>query len=727
MDITTQRLGLFRSGYAPIPTIGKIPPFQGWQENLNSNADEIRLWGKTFHHAQNTGILTASTPALDIDIRNPEAAEAVEILVREQLGDREGSFLVRFGAAPKRAILFQTDKPFRKIQASLTAPDGSTDQKIEFLGDGQQIVAFGIHPTTNKPYRWHPYRPGAGDTEQEGVPRDALPYIDEQEARALLNAAVELLVNEYGYTIRAKTNGASNGHATEDAFPREWDENIKNIGTGRELHDSITSLAMKMVKSGMSDGAAVNFIRGLMRASTAPRDERWQDRYNDIPRAVTTARAKQTDTGKQTDTWEAPDSPQPYTFPDPAKIPPREFLYGKQYLRASVSATIAAGGKGKSTLKLTEAIGMAVGRNIVPGERLKAPLRVWVVNAEEDQNELNRRIAAICQRYGVDPAECADRLFVTSIKGKPWCIATLVKNVPTLNQPLIDWLIAEIKAKNIDVLMLDPLVSFHRVSENSNEHMDIVIKDGLGAISDATNAAITFAHHTGKSKLGQSEASVEDSRGASSIIWATRVNRVLNGMTTKDAGALGITEIDRWRYIRVTGGKSNPAPPEKAVWLKLEAENLANGDEVAVVTPWVPPDPLATAAGDVAYKVRELARTGEYRADRRSAKWIGFAVANLLGLPLAYGADNKPEDVAQAKRAIKMWISSKTLALERRKDGNFHERTFVVPGPWNEQPPAAAEPDFELSETDGELSGTDGRKKCVEPLVPSVRQFSSPL
>jgi hypothetical protein len=41
--------------------------------------------------------------------------------------------------------------------------------------------------------------------------------------------------------------------------------------------------------SGMSGGAAVNMLRGLMEQSEAPRNERWQARYEDIPRAVSSA------------------------------------------------------------------------------------------------------------------------------------------------------------------------------------------------------------------------------------------------------------------------------------------------------------------------------------------------------------------------------------------------------------------------------------------------------
>ena len=47
-----------------------------------------------------------------------------------------------------------------------------------------------------------------------------------------------------------------------------------------------------MVRAGMGGGSVVNFLRDLMDRSTAPRDERWQDRYDDLPRQVDTIEEK---------------------------------------------------------------------------------------------------------------------------------------------------------------------------------------------------------------------------------------------------------------------------------------------------------------------------------------------------------------------------------------------------------------------------------------------------
>jgi len=122
-DPTDTRLALLAGGYWPLPLNGKIPVFDEWQKKLETNNAEIELWASMWPQATNTGILTKFTPAIDIDIMAQDAAAAVEDLARQWFSER-GRIFVRFGQAPKRAILLRTDEPFKKIVALFTAPDG---------------------------------------------------------------------------------------------------------------------------------------------------------------------------------------------------------------------------------------------------------------------------------------------------------------------------------------------------------------------------------------------------------------------------------------------------------------------------------------------------------------------------------------------------------------------------------------------------------------------------
>ena len=150
--LTALRLQLISAGYAAIPVEGKRPAPKAWEQMLCASPQEIALWERVYPYAENTGILCRTTPVVDIDISQEAPARAIEDLAREHF-EKRGIILVRFGRAQKRAIFLRTDEPFRKITGSVIAADGS-EQKIEFLADGQQAVAFGIHPETQQAYRW---------------------------------------------------------------------------------------------------------------------------------------------------------------------------------------------------------------------------------------------------------------------------------------------------------------------------------------------------------------------------------------------------------------------------------------------------------------------------------------------------------------------------------------------------------------------------------------------
>ena len=195
------RLQLRKNGYDPVPLIGKKPAPTEWQKRIDTSEGDIQIWSKVYPNATNTGILTRLVPTLDLDIVDENAIRTIEELVRAN-HEEHGLVLMRIGKPPKLAIPFQTSVPFSKIIVNLIAPNGST-HKIEFLGNGQQVVAAGVHPETGKPYRWH-----GGDL--CNTRRDELPYIREAEARALVEAIVTTLEREHGYrreADRPRSNG----------------------------------------------------------------------------------------------------------------------------------------------------------------------------------------------------------------------------------------------------------------------------------------------------------------------------------------------------------------------------------------------------------------------------------------------------------------------------------------------------------------------------------------
>ncbi|MGO9049926.1 MAG: bifunctional DNA primase/polymerase [Xanthobacteraceae bacterium] len=114
---TACRKQLLAVGFLPLPCNGKIPPIVGWSD-IEATDKIIDRWASQYSEAINTGIITRTTPAIDLDILHQEAADALEQLAREHFEER-GNILVRFGQAPKRLILLRTDEPFKKNQTHI--------------------------------------------------------------------------------------------------------------------------------------------------------------------------------------------------------------------------------------------------------------------------------------------------------------------------------------------------------------------------------------------------------------------------------------------------------------------------------------------------------------------------------------------------------------------------------------------------------------------------------
>jgi hypothetical protein len=198
--ITAYRKRLLAAGYEPVLLNGKKPLLDDWP-NIVATDTIISEWARDYPGHTNTGILTRTTPALDIDVTDEEVAEELEALAEDMIGKSA----VRIGRAPKRAMVFRTDTSFDKVSAVLVAPNGGR-HKVEILGSGQQIVVNGIHPDTKQPYRWHGGEPGPD------LKRCDLPLLTAEVAAEYVAAAVKFVL-ERGWKLDGK-NKRGNGKAT---------------------------------------------------------------------------------------------------------------------------------------------------------------------------------------------------------------------------------------------------------------------------------------------------------------------------------------------------------------------------------------------------------------------------------------------------------------------------------------------------------------------------------
>lgn len=150
------KAGKDHRGKAPgeIWSSGKWGGLKGWETIVATEA-QLDYWhsiGASVGLRTGDGVLV-----IDIDSHEPEVAEALEADAVATLGPSPS----RVGLLPKRALVYAIEgsMPYQALsydragQEGVEPKDRIKDQ-IEFMAGGKQMVMFGIHQKSGKPYRW---------------------------------------------------------------------------------------------------------------------------------------------------------------------------------------------------------------------------------------------------------------------------------------------------------------------------------------------------------------------------------------------------------------------------------------------------------------------------------------------------------------------------------------------------------------------------------------------
>lgn len=370
--------------------------------------------------------------------------------------------------------------------------------------------------------------------------------------------------------------------------------------------------------------------------------------------------------------------PSPYDMFDAAALAPRQWLYGRHYLRRFVSVLASAGGIGKTSLQIVEALAMVTGRPLL-GEDVHEPCPVWIINLEDPIDEMQRRILAAMQHYGIHPDEVRGRLFVDAGRDFRLKFASQTKHGIIPNAALVEHMAKRIPERGIGAVFIDPFVGAHEVNENDNMAVNAVV-DLIRALADGTGAAFGLVHHIRKGN-GE-DASIDSVRGAGSLIGAARAARVINKVSEEDAVKLCVPPEEARGIFRVDDGKANLAPPaDVATYRRMIGVKIPNGEWVGVAVPFAMPDAFDGVTVrdliDVQKAVSNRCEDGNPPrfSDKAGEDWIGVLVASVLSLDIE-------EDRAKVRKLVASWIKSGALRKAELEDQYRKKRPCVEVGEW---------------------------------------------
>jgi RecA-family ATPase len=373
--------------------------------------------------------------------------------------------------------------------------------------------------------------------------------------------------------------------------------------------------------------------------------------------------------------------PTPFEPVDAAKIPKRRWVYGHHYIRSYVSVVASAGGLGKSSMQMVEGVSVATGKPLL-GEPVHETCKVWIVNLEDPMEEMQRRMAAVMQHYGIKADDIRGRLFLDAGRELKMIFAKQSRDGLEVVEEIVEYMIKVINENDIGLVFIDPWVAaLGQINENDNAAMNAAV-GAVRAIADATDAAIVLTHHI--RKQNGEDATIDSVRGAGSLIGAARAARVLNRVSMEEAMKLGVSESEARGIMRVDDGKNNLSlPAEKATYRRMLGVQLPNEEYVGVAVEFKLPDLFDGVKAKHALEVQRIVGAAEekgepMRKNVQAKSWVGVAVADVLELDI-----NKKHEKAKVKAIVNKWLETGVLKESEWKSGRHgREVPVIIVGEW---------------------------------------------
>lgn len=679
----------------PIPLGSKGPTITGW-DKLRLKPDEIPAY---FKDAGLVGCLHANLACFDIDVTDPALADEI---VAEGF-KRFPQALERIGRAPKSAIVLRMDEPGFKVHNTekhgRVSDDGEAfEAQVEVRTLTRQMVVYGVHPDTQKPYRWP-------RGELWATPRDELPAIGQaaaQDFRDWCNkrirewsgaekpSAIVIDIGDHRLPLIARDE-----RMTEAGFLKALSYVPPSLGHESGWRETLMGIHDYFAGSARGLDVAKDWSSADPRYSPQEVEAKWRSfevgkgvGYRSVLHyakqngcdlsAIAKAERPQSQPEhnpfKEMTEAEIDAIPpalfRPWKRIDLTTIPYPKFVYSDFYARGYTSVTLAPPKVGKSMLGLAEAIDIATGRGILTGVE-REPQKVVYYNAEDDQHVIDSRVAALLVEYDIGQDEIEDRLFATSgVDRDDFYMVSGLEGV--INEPLfisIEKFIAETGA---DALIFDPLQDLSR-SPETNEVFRL-LGQRMRRMAAATGVALGLIHHTRKIAPGTTPT-IDDGRGGSALRGTARFNRILIGMSEDEAAKSGVQ--NHRHYFRIGDMESNLAPPSAEVnrWFEKASIITPNGHSVGAIRPWTWPDAFDGISPADAGRVRSIfaGMAEPPRADIRSPKWAGLTIAQILGMdPKSASGKSK------ARTLLGKWIETDVLRVVQGHDNRAGRPVDVV-------------------------------------------------
>ncbi len=209
-------------------------------------------------------------------------------------------------------------------------------------------------------------------------------------------------------------------------------------------------------------------------------------------------------------------------------------------IKGAYNVLAGRGGSGKSGIALT---------SMIKWLRVNTGKNGLAFFTEDGIEEIKDRAKIICNNMRIS-MEIIDRIhFITLDNDDRIKWVGQNRDGYTINFDYVNEVISYCTKNSIEYIILDPLKRFHSLNENSNDDMDVLVRDVITHIAVKTNSVTLVLHHSSKAQNG--------ARGASTISDSARAAWQIGRYFTKDNEDKMVLDESRKNKIKLDIIKDN--------------------------------------------------------------------------------------------------------------------------------------------------------------------------
>jgi len=508
---------LVQNNWDVTPVNGKRAVLSGWASRPATALE--------YHNYANAsiGVLTGgqyNIVAVDVDVLNPFASNELQRLATECLGTAPQ----RIGRAPKFLMLYRCTESVRKTKTGVYTIDND-DAAVEVLAEGQQFVAAGVHPDTQRKYEW------PGDSILDLTPDD-LTLVTPEALDTFLGSAAAVLsrygtlkgrVSERVPTINIKEPSGGLSLTDLTGASDEVEAALAHLPNADEHYDDWIS-TLHALKGALGDGGrdlAHRWSQQSSKYDAAETDRAWdsitQVRHIGAGSIFHWASQHGFDLkALRTPMHEGPKDVVHDEEFDPlagimraseirGPVPDRQWLLQDWFPARAVSLLFGPGGVGKTLLVQQLANCVATGERFMGIDTRQMP--VLAVLCEDDALEISRRQLSINDWLGVNEITGTgpQNLFVWPRVGEDNILVTFPnqgEDQPGAFYALLKAAVERVKGDADDIfIVLDTAADMYGGNENVRREVNTFIKTYLGSFCVNHNATVLVLAHPSQAGL----------------------------------------------------------------------------------------------------------------------------------------------------------------------------------------------------------------------------------